>query len=129
MRFIKPAAVLLTLAMAVTAFVPTAEARNNHYYRHGHHHGGYHGGHHRDGFGAFGAGIAGFAAGAVIGSLAAQPYYYDDAPGYYYQEPAYSYAPAPVYVSPRAYYRQERGDTGYDACDSNGVSRPATSMC
>ena len=121
MRFIKPAAVALTFAMAATAFVPTAEARNNHYYRHGHHHGGYHGGHHHDGFGAFGAGIAGFAAGAIIGSLAAQPYYYDNAPGYY-REPAY--APAP-----RAYYHQQRGYYGYNGCDSGGVSRPATSMC
>jgi len=123
MLFIKPAAVALTLAMAATAFVPTAEARNNHYYRHGHHYGGYHDGHHHDGFGTFGAGIAGFAAGAILGSLAAQSYYYDGAPGYYYGEPAYGPTPHTYYHHQRGYY------DGYDACDSGGVSRPATSMC
>jgi hypothetical protein len=120
MHFVKPAAVALTLAMAATAFAPTAEARNKHFYRHGHH--GHHSGHHHGGFGgAFGAGIVGFAAGAALGSLAQRDYYYDDAPRYYYQEPVYSYAPAPVYVSPRAYYRQDRvvtGDSHFAACDA-----------
>ena len=130
MHFVKPAAIALTLAMAATAFVPTAEARNKQFYRHGHNHGGHsNGGHHHSGggFDAFGAGVFGFAAGAALGSLSQRDYYYDEAPAYYYQEPVYSYAPAPVYVSPRAYYRQRgvtgsmtggNGDSHFAACDA-----------
>ncbi len=58
---------------------------------HGHHGGWHHGG------GAIGAGIAGFAAGAILGGLASQPGYYYG-PGYGYYGPGYgdyAYEPAP----------------------------------
>lgn len=51
---------------------------------------GHHGWHHG---GAWGAGIAGFAAGAILGSaLAPRPYYY-------YGGPAYAYEPTPPDVA------------------------------
>ena len=55
----------------------------------------WHGGHSHRG-GGFGAGVAGFAAGALIGgALASRPYYgYDYGPDYY----GYGYAPGPVVV-------------------------------
>jgi hypothetical protein len=72
-KFIVAAAVLGSSLMLAAA---PAQAR------HWHHHGWHHGG-------AWGAGIAGFAAGAVLGSaLAPRPYYY-------YGEPAYAYEPPP----------------------------------
>ena len=119
MRFMKPAAATLIVALAATAIAPTADARDRHFYRHG----GYH--HHHNGGAAFGAGVAGFAAGAILGSLA-QPRYYDEAPGYYYRQPSYYYAPEPVYVTPapRAYY-----NGGYNRCGNGTVSRPANSLC
>ena len=127
MRLMKPVAAALAIGMAATTFASSAEAR------HRHNHGG-----------AFVAGAAGFAAGALLGSLAQPRYrcgYYDDCYGAgYYNEPGYYYAPAPVYAAPRAYYRQPpvyyrqqpvyNGYNGYSDCDSSsGVSRPATSMC
>jgi BA14K-like protein len=82
------AAVAATAALFLAAATP---AMAQHHGFHGHggfhgHHGFHHGGH-------FGAGIAGFAAGALLGgALASQPYYYG--PDYY---PEYDYAPAPAY--------------------------------
>ena len=133
MNLIKPAAAVLAIGMAATTFVPTADARSRH--------------HHNNG--AFFAGAAGFAAGALLGSLAQPRYrcgYYDDcyAPrysrsyyqprhsGYYYDEPRY-YRPEPIYIAPqpRVYYQQPAYvyQQPYDSCGQTGVSRPATSMC
>jgi BA14K-like protein len=71
-------AVAATAALFLAA-APPAMARDHHHDHHGgyHHHHGHHGGN-------FGAGIAGFAAGAILGgALASQPDYYY-APGYAY---------------------------------------------
>jgi len=106
MRLIKPAAATLAIAMAATTFASTADAQRHH--RFFHHHRSFHHG------GAFGAGVAGFAAGALLGSLTTPSYgYYGDyydygyAPGYYYQRPTY-YAPRAYYRAPRTYYRTPR---------------------
>jgi hypothetical protein len=73
-KFIMAAAVLGSSLMLAAA--PPAEA----------HWRGHHGWHHR---GGWGAGLAGFAAGALLGSaLAPRPYYYYDEPAYAYEPPA-----------------------------------------
>jgi len=82
MRFMKPMAATLALAIGAVSFSGVAEARHRH---------------HNNGD-AFVAGIAGFAAGALLSGAFAQPRY----PSYYY------YEPAPVYVAPPpppAYYQ------------------------
>jgi hypothetical protein len=118
MRFLKPLAAGLAVAIATTSFVGTADARSRH--------------HHGD---AFAAGAIGFAAGAFLSSLAtprySRGYYYDD--GYYddayYDEPGYYYAPAPraYYPAPEPYYRSSER---YGPCSSgSGTSRPAWAMC
>ncbi len=55
-------------------------------------HGGWRGGWHRGG----GWGWGGFAAGAIVGSALASPYYY----GYYGYGPYYPYYPPPYYAPP-----------------------------
>jgi BA14K-like protein len=75
MRYTKPIAAALALAIGATSIVSTAEARH----RHRHHH---------NGAGLAAAGIFGLAAGALLGSALAQPRYYR------------SYEPAPVYIAP-----------------------------
>jgi hypothetical protein len=85
-----PLAASLQLRDASTSAVQTVQWR----------HGGWGGGHwgHRGGWGGVGLG---FAAGALIGSALAAPYYsYGYAPAYY--------AYAPAYYAPRAYVRHYR---------------------
>jgi hypothetical protein len=89
-------------ATLLLAAAPT-QAR---WYGHHHHHGG-----------NWGAGVAGFAAGALIGSaLAPRPYY--GGPAYYYGEPSYAYAPddAEGYCEQRFRSYDPRSGTylGYD---------------
>lgn len=51
-----------------------------------------------------GAGVAGgLIAGAIIGSAAARPYYYDPGPAYYYEP-----GPAPVYYAPVCQWVRQR---------------------
>jgi hypothetical protein len=76
-------------------------------------------GHHHHGGWAWGAGAAGFAAGALLGSaLAPRPYYYYGGPAYYYGEPAYAYEPgdADAYCAQRFRSYDPRSGTylGYD---------------
>jgi hypothetical protein len=79
MRFMKPIAAGLALAIGATALVGTAEARHRH--------------HHGD---ALAAGIFGFAAGAILSGALSQPrYYYEPAP--IYAAPPVTYGPGPVY--------------------------------
>jgi hypothetical protein len=90
MRFTKPVAAALALSLAAVSFSGSAEAGRRHHRHHG-------------GGDAFAAGVFGFAAGAIFGSLAQ--------PRYYYPEPSYGYYgyydPAPVYaVPPPVVYRQ-----------------------
>lgn len=95
------AAIFLAAAPAMAA--PPAPGQAGGFHRGGGGHGGHHGGGHRGGWrhhggwhghrggwhhrgGNFGAGLAGFAAGALLGgAVASEPYYYD--------EPGYSYRP------------------------------------
>ena len=79
---IKIMAGVAALALAASTVVAVAPA-NARYWHHG-----WHGG---------GGAIAGFAAGAILGGLAAQGPYGYYGPGYYY-EPDYAYAPGPAYV-------------------------------
>jgi hypothetical protein len=84
MRFMKPIAATLALAIGVVSLSTAAEARHRH--RH-------------SGGDALAAGIFGFAAGAIISGALSQPRY----PRYRY------YEPAPVYIAPpppRVYYYQ-----------------------
>jgi hypothetical protein len=112
MRFVKPLAAALALAIAATSLVGTADA--GHRWR-GHHHSG-----HGD---AIGAGILGFAAGALLSGAFAGPRYYGS---YYEPAPVYrTYQPAPVYYArpdpwtPEWYaycsdrYRSFNSETGY----------------
>lgn len=81
--FAKGAAAAAAVTLILAA-VP-ADARSWRHHGGGHHY-RYHGGHHYDRhYGGWGAGLAGFAAGALIGgALASQPrYYYAPGPGYY----------------------------------------------
>jgi hypothetical protein len=87
MRFLRPIAGALALSVAALSFTGTADARPRH-----HHHGG----------NAFAAGVAGFAAGALLSGALAQPRYYCG--GYYYNGGCYS-APPPVYYEPAPVYR------------------------
>ncbi len=78
---------VLALAASSVLTVSSADARG---WRHG-----WYGG---------GGAIAGFAAGAILGGLAAQGPYGYYGPGYYYgpayaYEPDYAYAPGPAYVA------------------------------
>jgi len=76
--YVKTAAVALATVLAVASTTVPASAQ------HWHHHGG-----------GIGAGIAGFAAGALIGgALAAQPAPYYYGPGYAYGGPGYAYGGA-----------------------------------
>jgi hypothetical protein len=103
-KFIMAAAVLGSSLVLAAA---PALARGGHHYRGGHH-GYYHGG--------FGAGIAGFAAGALLGgALAAQPDYYYGAPDYDYA-PGYYGDDAEAYCAQRfRSYDPESGTyLGYD---------------
>lgn len=75
MRFMKPTAAALALAIGALSFSGVAEARNRHH-------------HHNNGGAAAAAGIFGFAAGALVAGALSQPRY-----------PTY-YQPAPVYVAP-----------------------------
>lgn len=100
MRYTKPLAAALALAIGATSFVGTAEARHRH-----RHHGG----------DAVAAGIFGLAAGALLGSAIAQP-----RPYYYYREPIYVAPPPPVIYQPRAVYYQRPAPwtpDWYDYCD------------
>jgi BA14K-like protein len=78
MRFMKPTAAALALAIGALSFSGVAEARNRHY-------------HNNNNGGAAVAGIFGFAAGALVAGALSQPRYPSN---YYY------YQPAPVYVAP-----------------------------
>ncbi len=82
----------MTAAAVGTAFVLAAAPAQAQHWR-GHHHGG---------GGSIGAGIAGFAAGALIGgAIAGGPYYRGYGPDYGYDyapEYGYGYAPGPVVV-------------------------------
>ena len=87
-------AVAATMIVAAVAVPDTADARWR----------GRHGG------GVAAGVIGGLAAGAIIGSMAAQQGYYGEpgyayGPGYYYGPGPYAYEPAPVYVVPRRVYR------------------------
>jgi hypothetical protein len=89
MRFTKTLAATLAIGAAAVCAAGNADAGWR-YYPGGYYHGGY---------GccagaAVGAGIVGFAAGAVVGSALAAPTYY----------PEPYYAPAPVYVAPAPAY-------------------------
>ena len=90
MRFIKPIAATLAVAIGAASFVTTAEARH----RHRHHH---------NGAGVAAAGIFGLAAGALIGSALSQPRYryygYQPAPVYAEPPPPVVYQTAPVYYA------------------------------
>ncbi len=77
MRFMKPTAAALALAIGALSFSGVAEARHRH---------------HGNGGDALAAGIFGFAAGAILSGALSQPRYSN---GYYYD-----YEPAPVYVVP-----------------------------
>jgi len=78
---IKIMAGVAALALAASSALPVSSAD-----AHGWHHGWYGGG----------GAIAGFAAGAILGGLAARgPYGYDYGPGYAY-EPDYAYESAPA---------------------------------
>ena len=100
-------ALAATIAVAAVAAPQAAEARDH---------------------GAVAAGIiGGLAAGAIIGSAAANNGYYGNG-GYYYGPGPYAYQPEPVYVepAPRPYYRggsgcwhvtdSDRGYGYYGAC-------------
>ncbi len=76
------AAVAATTALLLAA-TPPAIARNHHHHHRYHHH------HHYHRHGNVGAGIAGFAAGAIIGGALAQ--HRDYGPGYYAYQPGPSY--------------------------------------
>jgi hypothetical protein len=81
--YLKTTAAVLAAALVAASAVPASAQ----HWRHGGHH------HHRHG-GNFGAGIAGFAAGALIGgALASQSRAYYP-PGYGYGGPAYVYGGA-----------------------------------
>lgn len=117
MRFIRPLAAALALAVSATAFVGSADAKywgpyHRHYYPYHHHNHG----------AAVAAGVFGFAAGAIVGGALAQPYYYRPAPVYVAPRPIYR--PAPVYASTApwtpgwyqscsARYRSFNPQTGY----------------
>lgn len=88
MQFTKPFAIALALAFGAVTFASSADA-NHRRYHHGYHH------HHHGGAAA--AGIFGFAAGAIVGSSLAHPYYYRPAP--VYVAPRRVYQPRPVYVA------------------------------
>lgn len=77
------AAVAATTALLLTA-TPPAMARDHHHHRHHHRYHHHHRHHHR-----IGAGIAGFAAGAIIGGALAQ--HRDYGPDYYAYQPGPSY--------------------------------------
>jgi hypothetical protein len=79
MRYMKPIAAALALAIGASTLVGPAEAG----YRHHHHHG--------DAAGFAAAGIFGLAAGALLGSAIAQPRYHN-------YEPAYVQSPPPPVV-------------------------------
>ena len=101
MRFIKPIAATLALTIGALSFSGVAEAR------HRHHGGG----------DAFAAGVAGFAAGVLLGALS-QPrypryYYYDQSPAYYAPPPVV-YQPAPVYYAAPEPWSPE----WYDYCNA-----------
>jgi hypothetical protein len=104
----KSIAAALAVAIGAVSFATSAEAGR----RHHHHHGG----------DALAAGIFGFAAGALITSLAQpryvyDPYYYQPAP-VYAQPPVYSYQPAPVYNTHPAPWTPE----WYAYCDNRYIS-------
>jgi hypothetical protein len=88
MRFVKPIAATLALAIGAASLVGTAEAWDHHHHHHG------------DGAGFAAAGIFGLAAGAMLGSALAQPRYdyYQPAP-VYVAPPAVAYQPAPAYYA------------------------------
>lgn len=75
-------AMTATAALLIVA-TPPAMARDHHHHHYRHHH--YHGHHH----GNIGAGIAGFAAGAILGGALAQHRHYG--PDYYAYRPGPSY--------------------------------------
>jgi hypothetical protein len=75
------AAAAVTLVMAAPADARSWRHGGHHYHGGYHHHGGHYYGRHY--YNGWGAGLAGFATGALIGgALASQPRYYA-APGYY----------------------------------------------
>jgi len=89
----KTLAATLAIGVAAVSFAGGAQAGDGWRWHNG-------GGYYHDGWrgDAVGAGIAGFAAGAVIGGALAGPAYYP-APYYYGPAPVYV-EPAPVYVAP-----------------------------
>ncbi len=109
MRFMKPTAAALALAIGALSLSGAAEARQRYYH------------HHNDGS-AVAAGIFGFAAGALVAGALSQPrYYYPD----YYYAPAPVYAPPPVVYQPAyqpapVYYGgpQPWSPEWYDYCDA-----------
>jgi hypothetical protein len=126
MFLMKPAMAALAAALTLTTFAPTADAG---YRRHGYGHG----------YGYFFPGAAGFAAGAIFGSLLAAPYryghygYYDDYYGYpppYYYGRRHYYRPYREYYAPSNDYYYDNGGYYDYGCDNSGaVSRPAHSQC
>lgn len=96
------AGVLATGAMMLPVTSAEAGWRGRGYY------GGWYGGYYPGYYGyrsynsgaAVAAGVAGLAAGAIIGSALSQPTYYAPPPVYYASPPAVVYAPAPVYAAP-----------------------------
>ncbi len=108
MRFMKPTAALLALAIGALSFSGVAEARHRH---------------HNSGGEALAAGIFGLAAGAIVAGALSQPRYYSD---YYYPEPVYvAPSPPPVVYQPRyqpapVYYAGPQPWTPewYDYCDA-----------
>jgi hypothetical protein len=91
MTITKTIAAVAALCAGTLAFTGTAEAKKWH-----HHHHGY----------AVGAGVAGFAAGAIVGSALAQPRYN----GVVVVEPSYGYSDWIAYCSAR--YRSFNPHTG-----------------
>jgi hypothetical protein len=123
MRFTKTIATALAVTVGALSFAGTSEARER--YRHwrpnhgGWHHGGWYHNHRYYNDYAVGAGIFGFAAGALVGSALSRPYYYAPAPAPVYVAPApavtYGYQPwTPAWYSYcDAKYRSFNPRTGY----------------
>jgi BA14K-like protein len=83
------------IAVSSVAITP-AQARWHHW-----HHGGW------------GAPLAGFAAGAIVGgALAAAPPYYDDYGPYYYDGPAYAYEPGGSVAYCEEHFKSYNPETG-----------------
>ena len=113
MRYMKPVAAALALAIGASTLVGTAEAGR----RHHHHHG--------DAAGVAAAGIFGLAAGAILGSALAQPRYYryDQAYGQPLPPPVVYQEATPVYYGRTA---PPWSQAWYDWCSSFPSFDPQT---